>query len=76
MARVLQAPERVPSTVAQQIFTIGSAIAGGLGGFLLAKRLAKVPDVSFPLVAGTTIISALATFGAALYLAGHLGKEY
>jgi len=72
MALVIEAPSRVPPTVAQQIFTIGSAIAGGLGGFLLAKHLAKVTDVSFPLVAGTTIVSVIATFGAAVYLVRNL----
>ena len=69
---VIQAPERVAPTVAQQIFILGSGIAGGLAGFLLAKHLAKVPDVSMPLVAGTTIVSVVATFGAALYLVKHL----
>lgn len=69
---VIQAPERIAPTVAQQVFILGSGIAGGLAGFLLAKHLAKVPDVSMPLVAGTTIVSVVATFGAALYLVKHL----
>lgn len=72
MALIIQAPDRVAPTFAQQIFVIGSGVAGGLAGFLLAKHLSKVPDVSFPLVAGTTLVSMLATFGAAVYLARHL----
>jgi len=72
MIRVIEAPERVAPTIAQQIFLVGSAIAGGLSGFLLAKHLAKVPDVSFPLVAGTTLVSIIATYGAAQYLVRHL----
>ena len=72
MALIIQAPERVAPTVAQQVFILGSGIAGGLAGFLLAKHLAKVPDVSLPLVAGTTLVSIVATFGAALYLVKHL----
>lgn len=72
MALVIRAPARVAPTVAQQIFTVGSAVAGGLGGFLLAKKLTKVSDVSFPLVLGTTLISIIATFGAAYYLTTHV----
>lgn len=72
MELVIQAPDRVAPTVAQQVFLVGSGIASGLAGFLLAKHLSKVPDVSFPLVAGTTFVSILATFGAAVYLAKHL----
>lgn len=63
---------RVAPTVAQQVFILGSGIAGGLAGFLLARHLSKVKDVSLPLVAGTTIVSVVATFGAALYLVKHL----
>lgn len=63
---------RVAPTVAQQVFILGSGIAGGLAGFLLARHLSKVQDVSLPLVAGTTLVSVIATFGAALYLVRHL----
>lgn len=72
MITEIKAPARVAPTVAQQIFTVGSAVAGGLGGFVLARKLSKVTDVSFPLVAGTTFISILATLGAAVYLGRHL----
>lgn len=72
MALIIQAPDRVAPTVAQQTFIIGSGIASGLAGFVLAKHLAKVPDVSFPLVAGATLVSIIATFGAAHYLVRHL----
>jgi len=66
---------RLPPTVAQQIFVIGSGLAGGAAGFLLAKELAKVEDVPVNLVAGATFISVLFTFGAALFLARSLRQE-
>jgi len=69
MALVLQAPSRVPPTIAQQVFVIGSGIAGGLAGFILAKELTGVEDVPADLVAGVTIVSAFATLGAGIYLA-------
>ena len=73
MVRVSEVvPGRVAPTVAQQVFILGSGIAGGLAGFLLARHLSKVKDVSVPLVAGTTLVSVAATFGAALYLVKHL----
>jgi len=70
--KIIEVPGRVPPTVAQQVFILGSGIAGGLAGFLLARHLAKVEDVSMPLVFGTTLVSVVATFGAALYLVKHL----
>lgn len=69
MALVIEAPSRVPPTVALQAFTIGSALAGGLTGIILARELAGVEDVPVPLVAGATIVSILFTLGAGLYLA-------
>lgn len=59
----------VPTTIAQQVFVIGSGIAGGLAGFIIAKELTGVKDVPVSLVAGVTLISALATLGAGIYLA-------
>lgn len=59
----------VPTTIAQQVFVIGSGIAGGLAGFIIAKELSGVEDVPVSLVAGVTLISALATLGAGIYLA-------
>lgn len=69
MALVISAPEKVAPTVAQQIFVIGSAVAGILGGIVLANKLAKVPNVSMKQVVGATAISIIFTFGAALTLA-------
>jgi hypothetical protein len=69
MALIVEAPSRVPPTVAQQIFTIGSAIAGGLAGIVVARKFAKVQDVPTSQVAGATLISVLFTLGAGLYLA-------
>jgi heterodisulfide reductase subunit A-like polyferredoxin len=65
----LETPTRVAPTVAQQIFVIGSGIAGGLAGFALAKEFTNVKDVSTPLVIGTTIVSIFFTLGAGFYLA-------
>jgi hypothetical protein len=74
MAVVLQVPDKVPATVAQQMFVIGSGIAGGLGGFILARKFSRIQEVSVPMVALTTIVSIAATLGAALYL-GQVSKE-
>ncbi len=59
----------VPPTIAQQVFVIGSGIAGGLAGFIMAKELTGVEDVPVNLVAGVTIVSVIATLGAGIYLA-------
>ena len=69
MARIVAVPEKVPATVAQQVFTIGSGVAGGLAGFLLAKELAGTKEVPASALAGATLISAVFTFGAAIMLA-------
>ena len=62
-------PEKLPAPVAQQVFVIGSGIAGGLAGFYLAKRFIGIQEVSFPSVIGATLVSAIFTFGAAAMLA-------
>lgn len=69
MALVISAPSRIPPTVAQQIFTIGSALAGGAAGILLARRFVGVEYVPMKHVAAATIISIVFTLGAGLYLA-------
>jgi hypothetical protein len=66
---ILQSPDRVAPTVAQQMFVIGSGIAGGLSGIMIAREFAKVRDVSAPLAIWTTVISVIFTMGAGLYLA-------
>jgi len=76
MAVVLQAPTRVKPTVAQQVFVIGSGIAGGLAGMHIARELANIEDVNTGPVVVATLISFLGTFGAALYLTRNLGKTY
>jgi len=73
---VISAPERVASTVAQQIFVIGSGIAGGLAGFALAKEFAGIKDVPFRNVAGATLVSVLFTLGAGILLARSTRQEY
>jgi hypothetical protein len=61
--------QTVAPTVAQQIFTIGSAISGGLAGIAIARAFAGVDRVPQNLVMGATVISVFATLGAGLYLA-------
>jgi hypothetical protein len=76
MIRVVSASsETVTPTIGQQIFVIGSGIAGGVGGFLLAKELSGMERVPVSAVAAASIISILATIGAAIYLAKK-AKEY
>jgi len=67
--REIEAPETIPVTIAQQIFMIGSGIAGGLAGFVLARELSDVREVRTPTVVITTAISALFTIGAGILLA-------
>ena len=76
MALVSEAPSRVPPTVAQQIFVIGSGIAGGAAGFYLAKELTQVEEVPVAPLAIATILSVFFTFGAAVYLVKHMSSAY
>jgi hypothetical protein len=66
---ILQTPDRVAPTVAQQMFVIGSGIAGGAAGMLIAREFANVEDVSASLAIGTTVVSVIFTLAAGLYLA-------
>jgi len=75
MARIQADSGTLPSTMAQQFFVIGSALAGGLAGILISRELAKVQDVPLPLVVGTTIVSAIFTLGAGIYLAQKAGQN-
>lgn len=59
----------VPPTVGQQIFTIGSALAGGLAGIIVAREFADIKEVPTNYVVAATIVSALFTVGSAVYLA-------
>jgi len=58
------------------MFTIGSGIAGGLAGMVMAKGLVGRMSVPSSYVIGATIVSALFTFGAAFVLIRALPKEY
>jgi heterodisulfide reductase subunit A-like polyferredoxin len=69
MVQGFEAPSRVAPTIAQQIFVIGSGIAGGAAGLALAKGLAKVKEVPTSLVVGATIVSVIFTLGAGIYIA-------
>ena len=73
MSAIIQAPDRVPATVAQQVFVIGSGIAGGLAGFKLAQKFSQVEDVPVPPLAIATLVSIAFTFGAAVWLANRTG---
>jgi len=66
----------VPPTVAQQVFVIGSGIAGGAAGFYLAKELSEFEDVPVPPLAIATILSVFFTFGAAIYLVKKIRTPY
>ncbi len=68
--------ETVPPTIAQQVFTIGSGIAGGLAGFMLARELVGVKEVPASTLAVATLVSAAFTFGAAYFLGKAVKKEY
>lgn len=50
-------------TLAQQVYVIGSGIAGGLAGFILAARLAGARSVPIPSLLLATLVSGAATFG-------------
>lgn len=58
----------ISPTVAQQVFTVGSGVAGGLAGFVLASQLSDVEDVPVSGLAVGTIVSFIATFGAAFLI--------
>lgn len=59
----------LPPTVGQQIFTIGSAVAGGLAGIIVARKFADLEAVPMNYVLAATIVSVVFTVGAAVYLA-------
>jgi hypothetical protein len=69
MTRVSIEPATLPPTVAQQIFIIGTGIAAGVTGLVLARKFVGVQRVPTPALIVATVVSALATFGAGLYLA-------
>ena len=75
MAQIIEAPPYVDPPIAQQIFTIGSAIAGGLAGLVLARSLSNVEKVPMAPLVGATVVSAIFTFGAAILLTRGLEKE-
>ena len=75
MALIIEAPQKVSPTVAQQLFTVGSAIAGGLAGFVLARKLGHVTEVPLAPLITATVVSVVATFGAAIALTRYLEKE-
>jgi len=63
-AQFLEDPSEMPATVAQQIFSIVPGIFGGIGGFVLATRLAKVRKVKTKGVLIASGVVALLTLGA------------
>jgi hypothetical protein len=62
--------------VAQQIFAIGSGIAGGAAGFFLAKKFVGIKDVDTAPLAIATLISIGFTFGAAVWLGQTARSQY
>lgn len=57
-------PSKMPATVAQQIFSIVPGIAGGIGGFILAARLANTRKVKTRGVLIASGVVAALTLGA------------
>lgn len=75
MIRSIHITDQMPPTIAQQLFTIGSGIAGGLAGMVMARGLVGRTSVPTSYVIGATAISALFTFGAAFLLIRTLPEE-
>lgn len=65
----------VRPTIGQQIFTIGSAIAGGLAGMIVAREFSQVEEVPTNQVIFATAISVIFTVAAAVYLAKQVNQE-
>lgn len=59
----MEDPTTMPSTIAQQIFSIVPGIFGGIAGFVLATRLADTPKVRTKGVLIASGLVALLTFG-------------
>jgi len=59
----------LPPTVGQQFFVIGTGIAAGVAGLILAKKLVGVTRVPTSAVIFATGFSALALLGAGVYIA-------
>lgn len=69
MVAQIEAPSTLAPGVAQQIFVIGSGVAGALTGLVIAKGFVGVKNIPTPLVVATTVVSVVATVGAGVYLA-------
>ena len=76
MIRSTHITDQLAPTVAQQMFAIGSGVAGGLAGMVMARGLVGRTSVPTSYVVGATIVSAIFTFGAAAVLVKALPKEY
>lgn len=73
MARVQES--LIPVTEAQQMFVIGSGIAGGVAGWLVAKGFTGIDRVPVSTVVATTVVSVLFTVGAAVVLVKKVRNE-
>ncbi len=62
LVKAFGATDTMPTTMAQQIFSIVPGIAGGLSGFVLASKLAKVRRVKSKGVWIAAGLNALLTF--------------
>ena len=58
----------LPPTLAQQVFTIGSGVAGGLAGVVLARKLIEAEEVPTSQVVFAALFSAAATVGAVAFI--------
>lgn len=61
--------DTLPSNIAQQVFVLGSGLAGAAAGMVLARSFSGVAAVPKSTVIGATIVSVVFTLGAGLYLA-------
>jgi hypothetical protein len=76
MIQVSISPPTLPPTVGQQFFVIGSGIAAGVAGLILAKQLVGVEKVPTSAVILATGLSALALLGAGVYIAKKAKEAY
>ena len=76
MIQVSITPATLAPTVGQQFFVIGSGIAAGIAGLILAKELVGVTRIPTSAVIFATGFSAFALLGAGVYIAKKAKEAY
>jgi len=69
-------PNYVPPTIAQQIFVIGSGLAAGAAGLLIAKAFVGKTEVRQDKLVFATMLGSCATLLAAFLLAKSVEEPY